>query len=1211
MSVEELYPYTTVIDSIIEKDWACGSRDQITTQEFIIREGGGEYATVTYSPAWWKIIDEPIVNAIDHFIRCLNGPTPVTTIKIDFEKSGKVRIFNDGPGILIQKHKVASEKLGREIWSPTLIFGEAFQGSNRAREDDSIIGGTNGLGAKLSVCFSTEAIVETVDTTGMYFLQRWRDHKSVEEPPTIINLKGKHSIPLARTKPHTVLSFTPDYVGLFGYAASADVYSPLVDLVRTRAYFAAAYISYTLGAKKTTAVWFNGQEIKAGGMNDIAKLLFPTATIMRSIVTPAASKSKTSIRHYKYPWEVYVIITDTQKYANSRISIVNGIVVQDGKHLDKISQCIVAGATEKITKYLGESHIKFSPQYITSNIFLMINTKIPNPSWTGQRKDVMGTDIRMFANYSLESKFITDIANAIKDNIIDSIFAKPVKKKNGGARGTTDYEKYEKAKLAGSKSSHLCALLPVEGDSAKNQIVSALTKTLGMERFGVISTAGVLINTRRECSVVETGTMKHVKLSNKITNNAFIKAFLEVTGLDPAFHYDPTSPTYKKEMGKLNYGRIIICVDQDMDGKGNILGLLLSMIERLWPKLFSAGYVQWFSTPIIRAFPKTGSVVKEFYNMIEYNKWSASACVTNYNISYYKGWGTHSPKETVRMFQTFNERLFTYYTDDDTRKYFDIYFGDDPELRKIELSKPPLALADDIIEEQERTKRISCTHQLLADTDEYQRDNLDRKLDHIIDGQNQAGRKILDGVMKLCGAGKTRVEKLAGPISERENYHHGGASLEHSIQGKAFVAVGGKQLPILLPESQLGSRICGGAEAASARYTDVTLNSKLTSVLFPQEDYCLLSFNFDEGHRGEPDYFVPIIPIVICESTCIPAHGWKLKLWARDVFKVIENVRRLIRIDDAAPLLLMPPCKNKGTEFEWKGEFKTIRGEPYSLGRYEIVDKSTIRITELPLRVWTNTYMDMLKKKVASCDFIESIDKGNSNDYIVDISIKIKPHGWDILESRGDELIDGIEEFFQLRSKMSSNINLINIDNSVIEFKDYGKVMYHWFPIRKKFYGLRIDRKIIILSLQIRRWNNILRYIAEYKRLGLPGKKIAEMNDILVKAKFDKIYKSLLDTPGFEKTELLEDLILRSANSNYSYLLDLTDSNKSAESIVTFQRKLLECEEKLADIKAVAAEGRFRGATLFEREIDELEAVLTEGYRTNWQFKNAGRFTYG
>lgn len=1203
-SIEELFPWNTIDESIIEKDWACGSKEPTTVQEYIIKEDGtAEYATVTYSPAWWKIIDEPIVNALDHFIRCLDK-NEVTEIKIDFEPSGKVRIYNNGPGIPIVVHQVASKHEGADVWLPTMVIARVLQGSNKKQAADCIIGGTNGFGAKLILAYSSESVLETVHD-GKYFIQRWKNNKRVEEKPVIIDLSKDKSVPKGRREPHTTISFTPDYMGQFSYKSfGPEEYAATIDIVRTRAYYAAAYVGYTCAqsnnqSKKHCSVWFNGKKIQVNSMQDIAKILFPGKEIIHTTIIPTVVGSG----NYKYPWELTAVIGAP----SGRTSIVNGIVVGEGKHLNKIMNILIAETEKSVSKQLGNSNIKFSPSHVTGNIFLMLNTKVPLPSWTGQRKDVLSTDMKLFSGYTVDTKTINLFTKSISNTIIDSIFNKTTTKtvKNKIA----DYEKYRPARDAGTKHSHLCTLIIVEGDSAVNQVITGLTKTIGVQRYGVISTGGVIINVRKECSIVETA-QKHLKMSKKLTNNLFINGLINILGLNLNYTYDPDSPNWAKERKKLNYGRIAICVDQDMDGKGNILALLLSMMHKLWPKLFDKRnkFIYWFITPIVRSYPKAGTIL-EFFDIPKYESWAATHDVDDFTISYYKGIGSHNPDETENMFKKFESNLYLYYLDEKSNEYFEIYLGDKPDLRKIELRKPIPVIPPEVIEQQFATKMISCTHQLIKDTDEYQRDNLDRKLDHVIDGQNQAGRKILDGIMKECGSKKITVEKLAGPISEKENYHHGGASLCSSIQGKAFLATGGKQLPFLLPFGQLGSRLCGG-DAASSRYTSVLLNRKLVSALFPAADYHILEFKFDEGSRSEPKYFVPVIPLAICESTELPAHGWKLELWARDVYSVIDNVRRLIAYG-SVPLLDMPPCTYKGNKFEWKGEFRTIRGKYCSVGKYYIED-NTIVIYELPLRVWTNTYVSNLKKKAASYpNLIEHIDQGVSNDIIVDIRIKLLPGAINTIETYGDSYYtDGVEEFFNLTNSMKSHINLMDTTGGVIECNGYSDVLTKWFPVRRDLYSARIDRMVILIELKIKRMENIIRYIQEYKTLKIPNKKKTEMINILATNKFDKMNNTLLKSPGFTPTNELDSAIMNSVDSKYDYLLLLNDFDKSQEGLQDYINKLAKLRIERNDLQTMANQGMFRGAVLFEQELNALEKIIKDGFRTNWEFENAGKHKF-
>ncbi len=1226
-SVEEKYIYTTNEENIVEKDWAAGSSQQLESKQFVIIRnplGGfpnyvGKYESVIIPPALEKIIDEPIVNALDHLVRSLGTANPVTCIKVSCDANGRIKIYNTGSGIEVVKHKVASEKLGREMYVPTFLFGTLFQGSNRVQAEDSIIGGTNGLGAKLSNCFSIEFILETCDGKN-YFLQRWKNHKSIEEPPIIRNVKTS-GLSAERIAQHTTLSFIPDYK-LFGYDTvdgkiSKSLLETLTKLIRTRVFFAAAYAQYTISTfgstkKQPFEIWFNDERIEVKSMSDIATIFFPTSTIIKTTINPIVGTGMRA--HYKYPWEVCAVIVNSSHYDVSHMSNVNGVVVRDGKHHKYILGLLNDAVKEKMAKIFHDKDLKFSPSYVSSNMFLFLNTKIPKPSWTGQRKDCLDVNVKKLAGYTLDTKFTTQVSEKLRDQIIESMFNES--NASGKKKAVhTEYEKYEPAKWSGDpKRKHQTVLIPVEGDSAFSQVRAGVTAHLGWDRYGIISLGGVIMNARKKCTVIETSNGKFVKKSKKLEENIFMNVLAEVTGLNTSYKYEPGTPSYKKEMKELRYGCIAACVDQDLDGKGNILGILLSTFELFWPNLLRAGFIKWFCSPIIRAYPKSGGKVHAFYNDDEYIKWTIGNNTDRYDIQYYKGLGTHSRDETISMFKTFREHLYTYYMDDKSHDLFEIYYGNLPDLRKQELSKPTRQPSAQQIAQQESTKLISCSDHLEYETNLYQKDNLDRKLDHVIDGQNQAGRKILDGLIKaLPGNKKLKVAPLGGYISQHENYHHGEASLCDSITGKAFVTTGGKQLPFIIPLSNFGSRLEGGNDAASVRYIWTKLNKNIVNLIFPDSDYWLLPFNFDEGKRSEPKHFVPIIPLAITESTELPAHGWKLKTWGRDVFKIIENIRRLIRIADDVPLLKLPANTYKGTPYTWKGEIKTIRGELFSFGRYSLktdISGDVITITELPLRVWTMPYIADLKKKQAKPDSLIAEINNASDDISINIIIRLKPGAMAIIDNYADSwFTDGIEEYFLLRDRMDSHINLMGADHSVKMFGDYESVMYEWFPIRKDFYGRRYNRDRKLLELKIIELSNITRYIEMTDILNLSKRKKADMEAILMENNFDKIYIAKLNQPKFTPAEELDQKILKHVKASYNYLLGLSDLKKSEESLADYRSELTIAQSKLVTLENEALQGRFVNAAVFERELDELEVQIREGQRTFWQYGDANKFT--
>ena len=103
---------------------------------------------------------------------------------------------------------------------------------------------------------------------------------------------------------------------------------------------------------------------------------------------------------------------------------------------------------------------------------------------------------------------------------------------------------------------------------------------------------------------------------------------------------------------------------------------------------------------------------------------------------------------------------------------------------------------------------------------------------------------------------------MSGYVSEVAAYHHGENSLQLAIVGMAQIYVGTNNINLLCPNGQFGSRCQGGQDASSARYI-FTLISKLTRLIFKEEDNAILSYQDDDGQQIEPEYYVPVIPMIL------------------------------------------------------------------------------------------------------------------------------------------------------------------------------------------------------------------------------------------------------------------------------------------------------------------------------------------------------------
>ena len=123
--------------------------------------------------------------------------------------------------------------------------------------------------------------------------------------------------------------------------------------------------------------------------------------------------------------------------------------------------------------------------------------------------------------------------------------------------------------------------------------------------------------------------------------------------------------------------------------------------------------------------------------------------------------------------------------------------------------------------------------------------------------------------------------------------------------------------------------------------------------MFPPKDDHTLRFLYDDNQRVEPEWYIPIIPMVLINGAEGIGTGWSCKIPNFDVREVVNNIRRLL--DGEEPLPMLPSYKN------FKGTIE-CRASPQKANKDEvaILDSTTIEISELPIRTWTQTYKEQV-----------------------------------------------------------------------------------------------------------------------------------------------------------------------------------------------------------------------------------------------------------
>jgi DNA topoisomerase-2 len=1232
--------------------WAGGAASQdIETYIFNEEKKLFEITTMKYPPVLMKIFDEIIVNAIDHYVE---NPTLVSVIEVHLDMStdskGTISIMNNGPGITVE---LVKNTQGVEMYSPQLIFGEYLSGSNLDDDEtpERIVGGQNGLGAKITAVFSTEFIVETFDEQNKIFYQQtFSDGLNTTQPPNVIkiidgapNCITGNRIKLKKSDliPHTKITFTPDYS--FMKTSFEELKDTLNKIIYTRLWQASAYIKIPIK--------YNDEKFYIKNFADWCKMFIEDKENIISL-------QMRSEQYEKYPWELCLSLSDGKE---KNLSVVNGLFIQSGgTHIKHIQNTLVEGLKAKIEKICKSVKANFNKNVLLNNLIIFMKGSIPNPQFLGQTKEEIKSPISQFQSYILETSAVNKAWKFLEETITAAIMNKQISNvKTRVQRTKIRLEKYQEANFCSDAKKRLkCGLIIAEGDSAiataREGLLSGI-EGFNTDWFGYFSVQGVIINglkhstdknkkpkgkktkdadskdTELKSEEYDTEIKKDpndyssLHIPNKmLIDNDRLSKLIYVLGISYKKTYDMTEDG-ERDYQSLRYGFITALVDQDLDGF-NIFGLLATYFLTYWPALVKRGFIKRIITPLIRAYPPLKSknlLVKEFYTERACKEWLESIDIKTqkmYDIRYYKGLGSHTKKETVQLFLNIAKKICTYDLDEDAIEKMYVFYGKLTKPRKLELATPVMEEATSL-----ELRRPLSKHYLI-DTKLYQRDNIARKLINSIDGLVASRRKVLFTVRRLPN--KTiKVVSLAGDVINTANYHHGDASLQGTIIHMAQVLPYARNIGIMLPEGTYGSLSNGYTDSAAGRYVQ-TRPCEFLEYLFRKEDDFLLEYEVDDNKRYEPKYYVPIIPYALCETNEIPATGWAINIHARNVFEIIKNVRELIsgKIDYCTHLTMW----NK----DFKGTIRKYNLSEYSVGTYEYdEDENTLTITELPLGVYSQTYLfgsgakktEKPKKTRGKKQKDEEEDKddetrkpvnGIANDELVldvedrtknsvNIKIILKKGAIQTINSlckSDDKTFSPIEQYFKLKAPIYHRLNLINHLGYVVEYKNYEDIFMEWYAIRKSLYKDRVEREKILIDLRIELLKNVQRFSKVHSEYELNKDSTIEQFEEKLSTDGYKIFnETLLNNPNYTSIpDLIKSITEKKHGADYNYIIglryhDLLD--KAYEAREKQLQKLLLRREYLHN-----ETGNFIGAKMWSYELDELEKSLIQGLKTNWYY---------
>ena len=696
----------------------------------------------------------------------------------------------------------------------------------------------------------------------------------------------------------------------------------------------------------------------------------------------------------------------------------------------------------------------------------------------------------------------------------------------------------------------------------------------------------IIINNKNS-SIYYTLIIKKSSIKKKLTKIISI----ELIGNTEQYVYDLETENHHFQAG---IGEMIV---HNTDGS-HIQGLFMNLIHYLWPNLIKRkNFIQGLNTPILKAFK--GKETLSFYNLTDFESWKLNTSnYHTYKIKHYKGLGTSTAAEAKEYFININDKIINYLweniandiiisstqlnDDDEDNDIEFIPIHDDEDAIKLAFDKKRANERKKWLMAYDKNKIIKYEQKNISIYDfihyvliHYSNEDLERSIPSVVDGFKPSQRKILFGSFaRGLDKDEVKVAQLAGFVSDKAAYHHGEMSLTGAIIGMAQNYVGSNNINLLKPNGQFGSRYASGKDHASSRYIWTQL-SPLALIIFNSLDTPVLNHLIDDGISIEPEYYVPIIPMILINGTEGIGTGFSTKIPPFNPINIIDN---LINMINNKPIQELYPWWNKfeGTIIKTSESIFEVKGK-------WIIENNKLIITELPIGESTIHYKEFLEKLLIDSSTqkkttTKKIKKENPLISYTDNNTDTKVYFELTFEDNylNDESND-IEKNFHLSKKIHiSNMHLYSPDGHIKKYNTIQEIMEDYYNVRLNIYDKRKTYLLNILEHQL----NLISYKIKFimlivkNELIINNKKKSIIESELEQLKFPKLNKSINDThesyeyllsmPIFNLTfEKIEELELNHKNklTEYNHLFALSAKDIWLSELVDLKDKYLKSIE--------------------------------------------------
>ena len=510
----------------------------------------------------------------------------------------KIYVSDDGRGVPVDIHETEGIPAERVVYT-VLHAGGKFNSSTY-----KISGGLHGVGSAVVNALSKKLLVEVARDGYLYT-------DSYEYGVPVTELTPEGNLPRTRLKEKrtgTKVTLYPDDTIFETVKFKADA---IMQRIKETAYLNPE-LTITFHNKRDgkEPVVFHQPGGLSAFVEDISEGLTHTSPII------AISGEKENIT-------ADIVFVMTEDGEENIIGFTNNITnPEGGTHVTGFK----SGFAKLINSYarnelglLKEKDANLSGADIRSGMQAIISVKHPDPQFEGQTKTKLSnTDVTKAVDDIVKEQLTVyfdrnyDVLKDICDRAV-SLSKKKALEKSKINLNKFSFEGNGKLAKQESNDSSKCEIFIVEGDSAGGSAKTARNR----KYQAILPLRGKILNVEK-------------KTVAKVLENAEIKALINAFGCGFMQGYGNDF-----DINKLNYDKIIIMTDADVDG-AHIATLLLTFFYRFYPDLINEGHIYIAIPPLYRV--GEGKHMQYLYSDEELNRYRKKH-TGKFTIQRYKGLG--------------------------------------------------------------------------------------------------------------------------------------------------------------------------------------------------------------------------------------------------------------------------------------------------------------------------------------------------------------------------------------------------------------------------------------------------------------------------------------------------------------------------------------------------------------------------------------------